>query len=307
MKKLTISRTDSLTFGEGCEKYLDNCRQRNLRKGTINHYRQSYTQFFKYFDPDMPVAEFNKAMYDDFVLHLQEVLCNDISINSYLRDLITTLHFLMGEGYVQHFKMSAIKTDKNSIKTYTEDELTRLLQKPNIHKSSFTEYQAWVFSLLGLFAGTLGAFLSKYQTAVNIVSGGLVILFGLSYLEVIHLPFFKGMQRKGNATTVLSAFLFGVIYSVSLTPCVGAFLGSALSMAATSGTAFRGTLLLVVYSLGLGVPFLLSALLIEQLSGAFGFIKRHYRVINLVCGIFLIVVGILMLFGMMNALLALFA
>ena len=87
----------------------------------------------------MPVAEFNKAMYDDFVLHLQEVLCNDISINSYLRDLITTLHFLMGEGYVQHFKMSAIKTDKNSIKTYTEDELTRLLQKPNIHKSSFTE------------------------------------------------------------------------------------------------------------------------------------------------------------------------
>ena len=103
MKKLTLSRTDSLTFGEGCEKYLDNCRQRNLRKGTINHYRQSYTQFFKYFDPDMPVAEFNKAMYDDFVLHLQEVLCNDISINSYLRDLITTLHFLMGEGYVQHF------------------------------------------------------------------------------------------------------------------------------------------------------------------------------------------------------------
>lgn len=164
-----------------------------------------------------------------------------------------------------------------------------------------------VFSLLGLFAGTLGAFLGKYQTAVNIVSGALVILFGLSYLEVIRLPFFKGMQRKGNATTVLSAFLFGVIYSVSLTPCVGAFLGSALSMAATSGTAFRGTLLLVVYSLGLGVPFLLSALLIEQLSGAFGFIKRHYRVINLVCGIFLIVVGILMMFGMMNALLALFA
>ena len=139
MKKLTLSRTNSLTFGEGCEKYLDNCRQRNLRKGTINHYRQSYTQFFKYFDPDMPVAEFDKDMYDDFVIHLQEVLFNDVSINSYLRDLITTLHFLMGEGYVQRFKMSAIKTDKSSIKTYTEEELTRLLQKPNIHKSSFTE------------------------------------------------------------------------------------------------------------------------------------------------------------------------
>lgn len=164
-----------------------------------------------------------------------------------------------------------------------------------------------VFSLLGLFMGTLGSLVTKYQTVVNIVSGLLVIVFGLSYLEVIHIPFFKGMQRGRSATTVLSAFLFGVVYSISLTPCVGAFLGSALSMAATSGTALRGALLLVTYSLGLGVPFLLSAVLIEKLGGAFDFIKRHYRVINLVCGIFLIVVGILMCFGLMHAVLAFFS
>ncbi len=163
-----------------------------------------------------------------------------------------------------------------------------------------------VFSLLGLFAGTLGVFLGRYQTAVNIVSGALVILFGLSYLEVIRLPFFKGMQRGKNATTILSAFLFGVVYSVSLTPCVGAFLGTALTQAAISGTALRGTLLLVTYSLGLGIPFLLSAVLIEKLGGAFGFIKRHYRIINLICGIFLILVGIFMMLGKMQALLALF-
>ena len=88
-----------------------------------------------------------------------------------------------------------------------------------------------VFSLLGLFAGTLGAFLAKYQTAVNIVSGVIVIIFGLSYLEVIRLPFFKGMSGKKSANTIISAFLFGVIYSVSLTPCIGAFLGSALMQA----------------------------------------------------------------------------
>ena len=164
----------------------------------------------------------------------------------------------------------------------------------------------FVFSLLGLFAGTLGAVVGKYQTVVNIVSGTLVILFGLSYLEVIRLPFFKGMQRGKSATTMLSAFLFGVVYSVNLTPCVGAFLGTALTQAATSGTAGRGTLLLTVYSLGLVVPFALSALLIEQLGGAFGFIKRHYRVINLICGIFLILVGIFMMLGKMQALLALF-
>lgn len=164
-----------------------------------------------------------------------------------------------------------------------------------------------VFSLLGLFAGTLGAFLTKYQTAVNIVSGILVIIFGLSYLEVIRLPFFKGMKGNHSASNMLSAFLFGVIYSISLTPCIGAFLGSALMQAANAGTALRGTLLLVTYSLGLGLPFLLSAVLLGKLSTAFNFIKKHYKVINTVCGIFLIIVGIMMALGMMNKLLAVFS
>lgn len=164
-----------------------------------------------------------------------------------------------------------------------------------------------VFCLLGLFAGTVGAFLATYRTAVNIVCGLLVILFGLSYLEIIPLPFFKGMQGGKKITSVFSAFLFGIIYSVSLSPCIGAFLGSALSMAATAGTAVRGVLLLLTYSLGLGLPFLLSALLIDQLSGAFTWIKKHYRIINLVCGIFLILVGVLMACGLMNLLLAAFS
>lgn len=164
-----------------------------------------------------------------------------------------------------------------------------------------------VFSLLGLFAGTLGAFLKEYKTVVNIVGGLLIVVFGLSYLEVIKLPFFKGMQSGRTANTVVSAFLFGIVYSVSLTPCIGAFLGSALALAGTSGTAVKGVLLLVTYSLGLGAPFLLSALLIEKLNTAFTFIKKHYRVINIVCGRFLILVGILMACGLMDAITAVFS
>ena len=164
-----------------------------------------------------------------------------------------------------------------------------------------------VFSLLGLFAGTLGAFLREYRTAVNIVGGALIILFGLSYLEVIKLPFFKGIRNGRTADTVVSAFLFGIVYSVSLTPCIGAFLGSALALAGASGTALRGVLLLVTYSLGLGVPFLISALLIERLNTAFTFIKKNYRVINIVCGSFLILIGILMALGQMDAVTALFS
>ena len=161
-----------------------------------------------------------------------------------------------------------------------------------------------LFSILGLFAGTLGSLLIRYQRAVNVVSGLLVIFFGFGYLEVIPMPFFRGMQSGRQAGTMISAFLFGMVYSVSLTPFVGAFLGSALMMASVSGTAVKGVLLLVTYSLGLGVPFMLSAILLDRLGKAFGWIKSHYRIINLVCGGFLILVGILMMTGLLQVVLA---
>ena len=110
------------------------------------------------------------------------------------------------------------------------------------------------------------------------------------------------MQKAPTGASIASAFLFGIVYSVSLTPCIGAFLGSALSQALNAGTAAKGLLLLLTYSLGLGVPFLLSALLLEQLQGAFGWIKRHYRVINLICGGFLILIGVLMAAGLLSGL-----
>ena len=164
-----------------------------------------------------------------------------------------------------------------------------------------------VFTLLGLFAGTLGTFLIKYQTVVNIICGLAVVIFGLSYLEIIKLPFFKGMQEMKPVTSIFSAFIFGMIYSVSLTPCVGAFLGSALMLASSTGGAIKGALLLLTYSLGLGIPFFFSAILIEKLNSAFTFIKKHYKIVNTVCGIFLIIVGIMIMFGSMHAVISFFS
>ena len=157
-----------------------------------------------------------------------------------------------------------------------------------------------IFCLLGLFSGTLGAALMRHATVVNIVCGAIVIVFGLSYLEVIRLPFFRGVQHEVKVRGLGSAFLFGVVYSVSLTPCIGAFLGSALMMASTAGTAAKGLLLLVCYSLGLGIPFLLASLLINYFAKGIAFIKRHYKVINTVCGLFLIAVGVLMMTGLLT-------
>lgn len=159
-----------------------------------------------------------------------------------------------------------------------------------------------VFTLLGVFAGTLGRFLTRYQTVVNIVCGIMVVIFGLSYLDILPLPFFKGVQSGGKQIAgIFSAFLFGVIYSVNLTPCVGAFLGSALMLASSAGSTVMGMLLLLAYSLGLGIPFVISAVLIDKFRDVFGFIKKHYKVINIVCGVFLIVIGILMMTGLLQA------
>ena len=146
MKRLSIKDSFSITFEEGCNKYLDNCRQRNLREATIRHYKQSYTQFYKFFDAEMPLSLFNEDLYNSYVVHLRNILDNDVSINAYLRDLITTLHFLMSEGYVQEFNMKSIKVDKHAVSTYTEEELQLLLKKPNIKKCSFIEYQSWVIT-----------------------------------------------------------------------------------------------------------------------------------------------------------------
>lgn len=141
-----MKATKSITFEEGCNKYLEYCRQRNLREGTMNHYRQSYVQFFKFFEPSTPIEEIDEDAYKRYVLYLRSTLNNDVSINSYLRDFITTMHYLMNEGYIQSYKMQAIKVDKSHIETYNEQELQLLLKKPNIKKCSFIEYQAWVMT-----------------------------------------------------------------------------------------------------------------------------------------------------------------
>lgn len=159
-----------------------------------------------------------------------------------------------------------------------------------------------VFVALGALAGTLGGLLKEYQTAVNIVSGLIVIFFGLNFLGVFKLNLFKGSNHKVNTKNMgfFSAMLFGIIFSVSWTPCVGAFLGSALMLASQQGHVGEGVVMLLVYSLGLGIPFVLSAVLIDYLKSAFNWIKKHYKVINIICGVLLILVGVLMATGLIG-------
>ena len=164
-----------------------------------------------------------------------------------------------------------------------------------------------VFVAMGALAGTVGGFLKSHQTAVNVVSGLIVVFFGLHFLGLVKVNLFRGSRRRVDTSDLgfFSAALFGVIFSVGWTPCVGAFLGSALMLASQRGHVLEGMAMLLVYSLGLGIPFLLSALLIDRLKSALDLIKRHYGIINKVCGGLLIAIGVLMATGAMGRLLAL--
>ncbi len=159
-----------------------------------------------------------------------------------------------------------------------------------------------VFVSMGALAGTIGGFLREHQTAVNLVSGGIVIALGLNFLGVIKLGIFQGGQtaRAAGDLTFASSAVLGVVFSLGWTPCVGAFLGSALMLAGQAAHVGEGMLMLLAYSAGLGIPFLISALIIDQLKGAFDAIKRHYKIVNALSGVLLVCLGVLMATGAMT-------
>lgn len=159
-----------------------------------------------------------------------------------------------------------------------------------------------MFIVFGGVVGLVSGYISKYKKIINIIAGVVVIIFGLSYIGLFGLPVFKGLKKSYRVNGVWSAFLFGIVFAVGVGPCTGAFLGSALALASTSGTVVKGILLLLCYSLGIGIPFIITAVLTDRTKKLFGFIKRHFGVIKIVSGSLLVVMGILLAAGVMDKL-----
>ena len=161
-----------------------------------------------------------------------------------------------------------------------------------------------VFVTLGAFAGSIGKLLTVYSTQVNIVTGLIVIVFGLNFLGILNIPLLNRQTQKRGINVkelgFVSSVLFGIVFSIGWTPCVGAFLGSALMMASQQGSVIQGMIMLFLFSMGLGVPFIISAVLIDRLKSTFDFIKKHYRIINILSGGLLVVIGIFMMTGVMG-------
>ncbi len=157
-----------------------------------------------------------------------------------------------------------------------------------------------VFLLLGFTASAFGAFFLQYQTTFARVSGLVVIVFGLHFLNVFRIPVLDrearidAGERGGSA---LGAYVLGLAFAFGWTPCIGPQLGAILSMAASEADLARGTTLLAVYAAGLGIPFLLAAIFLQKATGLLARMKRHMGAIEKAMGALLLLVGVALLTG----------
>ena len=156
-----------------------------------------------------------------------------------------------------------------------------------------------IFLLLSIFASTLGILISNNIKYIKIIFGIIIIFLGLNYMEIIKLKFlnkYKVFNADKKNLNFLKALIFGAVFSISWTPCIGTFLSSALLLVAKHQDMLKGILLMLVYSIGLGIPFIISVVLIEKLKQAFDIIKRNYNIIKKISGAILILIGIYTIF-----------
>lgn len=162
---------------------------------------------------------------------------------------------------------------------------------------------ALVFTTLGALAGTLGALLLRHRVWVNIATGLIVVVLGLSFLGLFQLPFLHKLQPRRVNTQELRFFksvMFGLTFAAALTPCAGPMLGIALMQAAQASSTLQGSLLLLVYSFGLGLPLVLCAMLMDHLKGVLACLRRHQNKIHKIAGAMLLLLGIAMAFGLLE-------
>ena len=182
--------------------------------------------------------------------------------------------------------------------SYFIGEDNKKVSKAVINSVGFVLGFTIVFILLSIFASSFVVIISQNIKYIKIVFGIIIILLGLNYMEIIKINLLnksKGISKKIKDLNFVKSLAFGMIFSISWTPCIGTFLASALLLIAKNQDMVKGILLMIIYSIGLGIPFIISAVLLEKLKEAFNFIKKHYNVIKKISGIILIIMGIYMI------------
>jgi cytochrome c-type biogenesis protein len=153
-----------------------------------------------------------------------------------------------------------------------------------------------VFISLGAAASAIGQFLAERQAFFNRIAGAVIIVFGLHTMGVLRIEWLyreKRVHTSRKPAGFLGAGLVGVAFAFGWTPCIGPILAGILALASSQETVSQGVRLLAIYSLGLGVPFLATALMIDRFFSAMGRIRRYYHTVEIVSGALLVVIGLL--------------
>ncbi|MEX1235490.1 MAG: cytochrome c biogenesis protein CcdA [Roseovarius sp.] len=161
-----------------------------------------------------------------------------------------------------------------------------------------------IFLLLGAAASALGLAFLQYQSTLSSIAGVLVMGFGLHFLGIIRIGFLDREMRMDagdQGGSAFGAYILGLAFAFGWTPCIGPQLGAILSLAASEASVARGTALLAVYAIGLGVPFILVAAFLPRLTGVMGWMKRHLTRIEKIMGLLLWTIGLMMVTGGFSA------
>jgi len=181
-----------------------------------------------------------------------------------------------------------------------KDEKTRVLKRVGLNSIFFILGFSVVFVLLGASATFVGNFLLSKLGILYKIAGVIIVLFGLHLLGLFKIPFLN-YEKRFHARTkplgFLGAFLVGLAFAFGWTPCIGPILAGILVLASNQETVGKGVILLSFYSLGLGIPFFLTAIGFNRFLGVSGFLKRHFKIMQIVSGVFLILVGFLIFFN----------
>jgi cytochrome c-type biogenesis protein len=180
------------------------------------------------------------------------------------------------------------------------DRKSGALKKVSLNTLLFVLGFSFVFTAMGASATFIGEFLLSKLALFNKIAGAIIIVLGLHIMGVFRISFLnyeKRFHTKGKPLGPLGSFMVGLAFAFGWTPCIGPILGGCLLLACNQETVGQGVVLLLSYSLGLGIPFFITAVSFSTFLGVFGWAKRHFRTIEIISGLFLVTIGILMFIG----------
>jgi len=166
-----------------------------------------------------------------------------------------------------------------------------------VHSLIFIAGFTTVFVLLGASATYIGSYLQAHMGLLRKIGGALIVIFGIHVTGIFDIGILLGEKRltvHRKPAGYLGSFIVGVAFAAGWTPCIGPILASILMVAATEETVYHGIGLLLIYSLGLGLPFFLASLAMHQFLVVFNRFKKYIRIFEIVTGVFLIIVGVLL-------------